>query len=63
MIVAEKCLATLLRRFQRECLALGGKRPLPAELDDLALGSLLLVSEHHAPLRGRKVLVVLIVLE
>src|SRR5438093_265028 len=42
MIVTERCLAMLLQRFRRERLALGGKRHLPTELDDLALGSLLL---------------------
>jgi hypothetical protein len=56
MIVAEKCLSLLLRRFHHECIALNGKRPLPEELDDLTLGGLLLVSDYCDKLKGSKVL-------
>jgi hypothetical protein len=55
MIVAEKRLSVLHRRFHRECIALNGKRPLPEELDDLTLGSLLLVSDYYDKLKSSKV--------
>jgi hypothetical protein len=56
MIVAEKCLTILLQRFYRECIALDGDRPLPEKLDDLTLGSVLLVSEYYDKLKHSKVL-------